>query len=1025
MADPQCLFLKHKLIRDLWWVMASPGMLRSSPATESVAPLGDAVGASLVDASRGWLAGLDADASPLEAFLDCPSRKSTRLGFYAQSLVEYWIDACPALGATASRCGQQVLKHGSVVGSLKYVFCCRPTDARVRAALGADPTGEPAPGRPLLCHWEFSIKFFVHVPGGDADDLARFVGPFLHENLEARVATGARKVALSGEPDVRKWASRELAKVACPDRVLAIRAASVLRGFLFYEAGASGASPSVSPAHGRGWAARSVDAMRNAAPSTTTHWIVLSKPHWLGPCRVPRDDDGGWALPASARVGAPLATTAVSDAEIADELDALAARCPATPVMVASLERFDDGALYETSRGFLLPPEWDPAPLLAGATFWKKSTRKAPRRRDDGTYVEVGTFPSPAHSFADGGAHPSVAGLRSRGVFSSPSGGQPPGSSNGAVVIGAVTVDAGDPAVETGDGLLDALEGKRDAHAKSGRKHSGDLLKYRAGKLLAESPADAAALSIDALRALGARATTMPRAFLLRVGGAIVDAAPADANAAGAADALLKASLALPPHDAVAFNPKRLELSLAVACAQKFGAPSLEDDSFVRRTLADALEAYDGRSKADGALHRLELAALLVALVGRPPRLPSSVVATAAVALARGDSLKTASELCKARPAGFDGDDADVFVDVDAARALVDAARSLGHRKVCRRLARDLLGEEGDSPPPADDLSASDVAYARGAARSKSGADGFLALPPGVAVTLVEDAAGARAAAATLASERVLGVDVEWRPGAAGASLAQVAARFACFLLDLERDPCDAVFDALRGKTLLFFGASADVEKVRTVVPGAFSCSKIVDLRTSSRGLGDVAKQTLGGGLDKGPQRSDWAARPLPAALRSYAALDAHVLLQLAAAAPFPASLTPGDAVAALGGAGRLVDGAGDAVLCKTLALVDAFGARALVVLDAGKSLAPGRLPGFRLAPPAELRPLFGFDKGTLGPAGGHGGATVLVDRPLAGRDVSLGCGDAATALVAGADALVARLARDGAAAAKFADLTS
>ena len=121
------------------------------------------------------------------------------------------------------------------------------------------------------------------------------------------------------------------------------------------------------------------------------------------------------------------------------------------------------------------------------------------------------------------------------------------------------------------------------------------------------------------------------------------------------------------------------------------------------------------------------------------------------------------------------------------------------------------------------------------------------------------------------------------------------------------------------------------------------------------------------------------------------------MLLQLAAAAPFPASLTPGDAVAALGGAGRLVDGAGDAVLCKTLALVDAFGARALVVLVAGKSLAPGRLPGFRLAPPAELRPLFGFDKGTLGPAGGHGGATVLVDRPLAGRDVSLGCGDAAT----------------------------
>ena len=141
---------RNKLVRDLWWMMASPGMLRETDATSAARPLHDAVGASIVGASRGWLARLDEDPSELEAYLAAPSRRSTRLGFYAQSLVEFWIERCPALRTTQLRCGQQ-LRRGQrgVVGSLKYVFCCAPTDPCIRAALGCDPPGTaPAPGRP-------------------------------------------------------------------------------------------------------------------------------------------------------------------------------------------------------------------------------------------------------------------------------------------------------------------------------------------------------------------------------------------------------------------------------------------------------------------------------------------------------------------------------------------------------------------------------------------------------------------------------------------------------------------------------------------------------------------------------------------------------------------------------------------------------------------------------------------------------------------------------------------------------------
>ena len=42
----------------------------------------------------------------------------------------------------------------------------------------------------------FSIKFFVYArpPAGVESGLGRYVGPFLHENLEARLATSARKL---------------------------------------------------------------------------------------------------------------------------------------------------------------------------------------------------------------------------------------------------------------------------------------------------------------------------------------------------------------------------------------------------------------------------------------------------------------------------------------------------------------------------------------------------------------------------------------------------------------------------------------------------------------------------------------------------------------------------------------------------------------------------------------------------------------------------------------------------------------
>ena len=145
-------------------------------------------------------------------------------------------------------------------------------EAQNRDRTGAFRAGAPAPGRRCLLHWELSIKFFVYVapPQGalPAGAAARYVGPFLHENLDARIATSARKLRLSAEADVRKWATRTLAKVEQDDRCLDLRAHSALRGFVFYDRAAPESSV-LSSDHAKGWVARRIDDVRAVVPADT------------------------------------------------------------------------------------------------------------------------------------------------------------------------------------------------------------------------------------------------------------------------------------------------------------------------------------------------------------------------------------------------------------------------------------------------------------------------------------------------------------------------------------------------------------------------------------------------------------------------------------------------------------------------------------------------------------------------------------------------------------------------------------
>ena len=724
------------------------------------------------------------------------------------------------------------------------------------------------------------------------------------------------------------------------------------------------------------------------AQADTTHFVILPKSHWLAPCRLPKTENG-YLLPACELVGAPEPLRAVAAAHLAAELARLAERCPATPIMVASLRPFDEDALYETSRGFLLPDEWDPAPLLRGATTWKKHKRKPPSLDADGRVVEVSGFPSPAH--------PSVAGLRVRGAFRDAS------DAPEAVCLDDDALLVDDGAVETGAQLVKRLEGRPHEHARNGRRVGSALLAERARAVLTASRDTSqgrAALVVDAL---GALAVVKPRSVGTKIGAAILAAADPDPSAAAPAGALLRRALKEGRN-----GP---DLALAVEAAARFGAARPCAADVVR----EALGADSPRRLAD-APRRLELAARYVALVGRPPALSSALVADACVALAKNDAMEAAARLCEAPLVGEDADDDAVVVDAVAAAALVAAAEDLGHRRAARRLRRRLFGDAAEEDV-ATPLAPREHALVLGC---PSAIDGECLTLPDIAFQDVTDAQGAAAMAAALECEPVVAVDAEWPPGTAAATLLQVATPQTVYLVDLAAlndDAAAVVYAAVAGaRAVLAYGFASDATRLRRAAPAAPDPAtwRIRDLKRSEAGLAAVCATRLGTRLDKAEQRSDWGRRPLSPAQRAYAALDAHVLLQVAATYPFPAALGPDD-VAALaasfsGDFRVLSDGDIDlsvVVRCKTLALLY-NGERRLAVLPAGERLALAA--DETLAPAAELVGLFGLPRGALGPIGAHRAADVRVARSLAGRTIALGCGEVGRSLVVDADALVACL---------------
>jgi hypothetical protein len=286
--------LVHPHVRALAWLLDAPDLLDpNDPHWQGrIASLG-----VLGPETDAWLAALDRDPSALDAELG--ERVYTRLGLYAEKLMAFYYRAHGMLVAH----GLQVRAGANnTVGEFDFLLDAGPDAVE---------------------HIEFATKFYL-LEGEAATRFDTFVGPNLADSLGAKMRKIFDKQLALGQ--------HRAAQALLPRPVKLARA--LIKGWLFYPAGAQVATDGISAQHCRGfWCA--LDEVGNLQGE---QFVVLPRLQWLAPYR--------------ARSTKALLTKY----EMKAQLSALFEVTP-MPVLVACV-REDGGVLLETGRGFIVPDNW-------------------------------------------------------------------------------------------------------------------------------------------------------------------------------------------------------------------------------------------------------------------------------------------------------------------------------------------------------------------------------------------------------------------------------------------------------------------------------------------------------------------------------------------------------------------------------------------------------------------------------------------------------------------------------------------
>jgi hypothetical protein len=262
-----------------------------------------------------WLCALD--ESP-QAFLRwLQPRYNPRLGYYFESLVEYWLlHAYPRLISHV-----QVEDEQRTVGEFDFLI----VDSTVNT----------------IQHWEVAVKFYLQYR--EKDGSVTWYGPNPRDRLDKKIHRLLdHQITLSLQPA----AKLKLNQLGLPTSPVSPHL--LVKGYLFYPSAqwpvAQASQALLSPRHLRGWWTY-VDPFQIPDSGPNCRWLYLPRLQWLAPAKI------------AAATQEQLIPHLMTYKELHDFCFDLCERNQKPP-LIAAMRFTDEGYWQEVSRGFVVPRHW-------------------------------------------------------------------------------------------------------------------------------------------------------------------------------------------------------------------------------------------------------------------------------------------------------------------------------------------------------------------------------------------------------------------------------------------------------------------------------------------------------------------------------------------------------------------------------------------------------------------------------------------------------------------------------------------
>ena len=310
--------IRHPLVRDLAWVMASPSLISS--INESVTEIvSDSECLDFLRDNQQWLMSLNKEPTALVEALS--KQESSRLGYYFEDLVAYWLNHIISDGYFGSHVKVSANKRD--LGEFDFLF------SRSQK----------------YYHWETAVKFYLYTR--DQSGVTTWYGPNANDTLHKKLSRMmAHQVRLSELTEAQPVLSE--IGIEASD----INPRAFLKGYLFYPFGMDNyqknykvADCTISPAHLKGWwlPINDLDPSKlKSLSGKALRWRLLPKLEWLAP-RVYEQEFGSDLLLTEIQV------TKVLHAHFSAQGESQ---------LIAGYFLNDAGQWQEQTRGFVVNGGW-------------------------------------------------------------------------------------------------------------------------------------------------------------------------------------------------------------------------------------------------------------------------------------------------------------------------------------------------------------------------------------------------------------------------------------------------------------------------------------------------------------------------------------------------------------------------------------------------------------------------------------------------------------------------------------------